>query len=296
MLRITLNQLEALFWVARLGTFRAAADHMGLSQPTITLRIRQLEKAINSRILDRSGYRPVLTADGTAVLRHAQQILSLAERIESYREKAKPSARLLRFGIADYEAMTRMGTLLRIFEDKFPDVHIDLTVDYSAKLNALLCERKLDLAVLTEPKHDPAVEVIPVGEVPLTWAASARLNLAGRTLQPKDLLLQRIVTNPPPSNLYQSILGWFDAAGPLPQRLSTCNTLQGIRQLIVEGFAVGLLPPALLQTQPGEDPIESLHVSKPLAAHRVFVAYNKDNRDATLQAVLLRVVETFTSP
>lgn len=295
MLRVSLNQLEALFWVARLGSFRAAADHLGLSQPTITLRIRHLEQAIDTTLFDRSGYRPVLTAEGTEVLRYAQQTLSFAERIEAFRDAAAAPAKLLRFGIADYEAMTKMGTLLRVFEENFPDLHIDITVDYSAKLNALLADRKLDLAVLTEPKRYPELEAIPVGEVPLLWVASSMLQLENKKLQPKDLVSQRIVTNPPPSNIYQSILDWFDAAGPAPERLSTCNTLQGIRQLIVEGFAVGLLPPLLLQTHPGEAPISVLNVSKTVKPHKVFVAYNNDNNDTTLQAVLRLVVDTLIS-
>jgi DNA-binding transcriptional LysR family regulator len=294
MLRFSLSQLEALFWVARLGSFRAAADHLGLSQPTVTLRVRKLEEAIETNLFDRSGYRPRLTDEGMAVMRYTRQALALAGKIQAFSENADLPIRLIRFGIADFTSMTEMPNLLKMFETNYPDLHIDLTVDYSEKLNTLLADRKLDIAVLTEPKHHPGMEAIPVSKIDLTWAGSSLLQLPKGKLQPKDLVDQRIVTNPPPSNLYRSIFDWFGAAGLTPERISTCNTLSGIRQLVVEGFAIGVIPRALLVTQPGEIPMRALQISRPVKAHDAYVAFNNDNSDATIQSVLREVVDILT--
>jgi DNA-binding transcriptional LysR family regulator len=292
MIRFSLSQLEALHWVARLGSFRAAAVHLGVSQPSVTLRIRKLEKAIETKLFDRSGYRPVLTAEGGAVMRYARQTLILAGKIQDFNDVTAMPVRLLRFGMVDYTAMTEMSKLLKMFEINFPRLDIDLTVDYSAKLNALLAERKLDIAVLTEPKHHPGMEAIPVSNVELTWAGSSRLNLPQRKLQPKDLVGQRIVTNPSPSNLYNSIVDWFGADGLTPERISTHNTLSGIRQLVADGFAISVMPNSLLEIQPGEVPMWALRVSRPIKSHNAYVAFNNDNSDSTIQSVLGKVVDT----
>ena len=45
-MRATLNQLEAFYWIARLGGFHAAATRLNLTQPTVSLRIRGLEEAL----------------------------------------------------------------------------------------------------------------------------------------------------------------------------------------------------------------------------------------------------------
>lgn len=290
MFHFSLSQLEALYWVARLGSFRAAADRLGLSQPSVTLRIRNLEKAINTTLFDRSGYRPTVTTEGAAVVRFAQQTLAMADKIQAFRENGALPARLLRFGMVDHTAMTKMPRLLDLFENDFPDLSIDLTVDYSARLNSLLAERRLDLAVLTEPKHHPGMETVAVGSVELTWAGSFRLDLPGRGLLPKDLVGRRIVTNPPPSNLHSSIVDWFSDADLSPDRISTCNTLHGIRQLIADGFAIGVLPTALLAGQAGETPIRALKVSRQIKAHRAYVAFNTDNSDSVLQGFLRKVI------
>lgn len=291
MLRFRLSQLEALQSVARLGSFRAAADHLGLSQPSVTLRIGNLEKAIETTLFDRSAYRPVLTMQGAAIMKYAQQTLILAEKIQDFSNSAAMSARLLRFGLVDYTAMTDMSKLLKMLKIEFPNLDIDLTVDYSAKLNALLEERKLDLAVLTEPKHHPGMEAIPVSKVELTWAGSSKLKFPKGNLQPKDLVGYPIATNPPPSNLYKSIFDWFGAADLSPERISTHNTLSGLRQLVAEGFAISVIPTSLLEKQPGEVPMHALRVSRQIKAHSAYVVFNNDNNDATIQSVRRKVVD-----
>ena len=197
MLRFSLSQLEAFYWVVQLGSFHAAADRLGLSQPSITLRVRNLEKAINTILFDRTGYRPSLTAEGGAVMRYAQQTLALAGKIQAFRDDLVMPERLMRFGMFDLTSMTALPKLIDMFEAKFPDFLIDLTVDYSANLNALLAAHKLDLAVLTDPEISPGMEAVSIGKVDLTWAASSRLDLPKGELFPKDIVGQRIVTNPP---------------------------------------------------------------------------------------------------
>ena len=50
-MRATLNQLEAFYWIARLGGFHAAATRLNLTQPTVSLRIRGLEEALGRQAL-----------------------------------------------------------------------------------------------------------------------------------------------------------------------------------------------------------------------------------------------------
>ena len=74
-MRHSFRQLEAFYWVARLGSFRAAAQRLHLTQPTITLRIKELEKKLDKLLFDRSEYRARLTRQGTFVFTHAARNL-----------------------------------------------------------------------------------------------------------------------------------------------------------------------------------------------------------------------------
>jgi DNA-binding transcriptional LysR family regulator len=64
MLRAELKQYEALYWIAKLGSFRAAAEHLHITQPAISVCISELELALDAKLFDRSSHRATLTAWG----------------------------------------------------------------------------------------------------------------------------------------------------------------------------------------------------------------------------------------
>ncbi len=284
--RFSLGQLEAFYWVARLGSFHAAASHLLLSQPSVTSRIHKLEDAIETTLFDRSNYRPHLTTEGESVLRYAQQILELAGKIQSFQGIAASPDRLFRLGIADSTAMTRMSRLLHVFENKFNNLWIDLTIDYSSRLNTLLAEGKLDLAVMTEPDYSPDIRAVPINTIELCWATSSRSPLIEGPLRPQDLINHRLVTNPSPSNLYHSTIDWFGSAGLRPEHISTCNTLQGTLQLIAYDFAIGLVPAELLNYLPAPLGLKALNALPEIKPHSLCICYNHSVIDQTLQAVI----------
>jgi len=82
-MRPRLDQLEALLWISKLGSFRSAARKLRLSQPAVSSRIRELESELGVSLLDRSRHRPRVTAEGVDVLRHAEQMIGLAENFRA---------------------------------------------------------------------------------------------------------------------------------------------------------------------------------------------------------------------
>ena len=77
-----MGHLETLVWIARLGSFRAAAARLHLTQPTISMRVRELEAQVGVALFDRRSYRARLTPRGREVVGYAEQILGLADRID----------------------------------------------------------------------------------------------------------------------------------------------------------------------------------------------------------------------
>jgi DNA-binding transcriptional LysR family regulator len=53
-MRITLRQIEAFYWTAKLGSIHAAADHLNFSQPAVSARIKELEGALNLELFTRT--------------------------------------------------------------------------------------------------------------------------------------------------------------------------------------------------------------------------------------------------
>ena len=83
-MRPSLAQLEALLWIHRLGGFRAAARRLGVTQPALSQRIAELERAVGAPVLQRSRAAPQPTATGRDLLVYAERMVALAEEMHPH--------------------------------------------------------------------------------------------------------------------------------------------------------------------------------------------------------------------
>ena len=150
-MRPRLDQLEALLWISKLGSFRSAARKLRLSQPAVSSRIRELESELGVSLLDRSRHRPRVTAEGVDVLRHAEQMIGLAENFRARFGDRDRLPKSIRMGAADSFALTYLSALLARLTELHPRTHIDLEIGFSTNLNRKLQAGELDIAFLTSP-------------------------------------------------------------------------------------------------------------------------------------------------
>src|SRR5438552_18786755 len=96
-----LGHLEAYYWVARLGSFHGAARKLGLTQPAISSRIRELEQSLGFQLFQRSTRAVSCTDQGTAIFEYVERILSLTQELEERASNRGALGRLLRLGVPD---------------------------------------------------------------------------------------------------------------------------------------------------------------------------------------------------
>src|ERR1700752_1672846 len=87
-----IRHLSTLAEVAERGSFSAAADALGISQPAVSQQMRALERDVGETLIDRSGRGVQLTDRGRVVLRYAQRMLALSD--EFHRELADSEGEL----------------------------------------------------------------------------------------------------------------------------------------------------------------------------------------------------------
>ena len=74
MKNLNLDYLDSFAVVIDCGSFSAAAERLQLTQPAVSLQVRQLERSLNATLIERVGRKARPTAAGVALLSHAQQI------------------------------------------------------------------------------------------------------------------------------------------------------------------------------------------------------------------------------
>lgn len=276
MRKSSLAQLEAFYWVARLGGFRAAAAQLHRTQPTISLRIRELETALGVPLFDRNGSRVQMTGASREIMPYVEQILSLSSEMEDRLRQSDPLHGLLRLGVNDTFALTCLPKTLTALERLYPDLRIDLHVDFSTVLSDQLAARDLDLAFLVNPQmEEEEVSVQRLGYLDSAWVASPRLRLPSGTLTPRDLSEQRILINPSPSHMYMSVAHWFGTAGLEVRRTSTCNSITILTTLTIAGCGISMLPVAILQDELAADRLRLIATDPPVPPMIMCAAYRE---------------------
>ena len=76
------RRLKTFQTVVRTGSFSRAADELAMTQPAVSVQVRQLEESLKARLLERSRTRLRLTPEGELVLQYADRILALHEEMK----------------------------------------------------------------------------------------------------------------------------------------------------------------------------------------------------------------------
>lgn len=134
MRRISIPQLEAFYWTAELGSVQKAAEKLNVAQPTLSLRLRQLDASISSPVLERAGRGVRLTREGHTFLRHTKLVLTAHRELHASSRVAEVSGPL-RFGLAGGFAAICLPRIIAALRDEFPLLRPEWTVDTSTGLS-----------------------------------------------------------------------------------------------------------------------------------------------------------------
>jgi DNA-binding transcriptional LysR family regulator len=268
-MRYTFGQVEAFYWVARLGGFRAAASHLNLSQPTVSLRIKELERILGGDLFDRSLYRPVPTTLGAAIYADVERMLAHAEQVQRRSKDGLHGRSLLRIGAADSFAAHILPDLLASLASRHAELQVDVTVDFSTRLEQLLLDRSIDIAFLSQPRVHEGITIVPLWLIDLVWVVGKELSFDSEVATPENLVELPIFTNSPPSGLFSTIQMWFGTRGLKPQRLNTCNPLTVIARLANAGTGAALIPREMIRLSGDDLTLRVLESNPPIPSHNL---------------------------
>lgn len=284
-MRFTLAQLEAFYWITKLGTVRDAALHLNLAQPTVSLRIRDLESALGAALFERAGRTIRLTHEGLVLLQDVMPLLTAARQIEERVSTHDAVQGTIRLGVPETFAVVCLPELINALSLEHPALRLELDIATSTTLTHRVEAREVDLAFVASPDDDPRLRLLALGQHEFGWVADARIEISP-PVRPMDLRNLPIISNPHPSPQYRAITDWFRSAGLEPLRLSFCNSVSVIAHLVAAGVAVSVLPLPMVEQEVGAGRIRVL-ASRPRVANLIIYAcYRAAEASANINAVI----------
>jgi DNA-binding transcriptional LysR family regulator len=289
--RITIAQLEAFYWTAELGSVRKAAEKLNVAQPTLSLRLHQLDASVSSAVLERAGRGVRLTREGHTFLRHTKLVLAAHRELQASSLVAEVSGPL-RFGLAEGFAVSCLPRIIPALREEFPLLRPEWTVSTSAGLEQSVIDGRLDIAVLVDPIGQRDIRLSALGIQNNVWAAAVQSELHGGET-PYDLSRLTVITTPPPTPMYRLTMSWFADGREQPGALCVCSSLNASLQLVGAGIGIGVFPERMVAALSASGAVMTFQSSPPLQAGRVYVA-DRTDADQSRTAAIIRSLEAVT--
>jgi len=244
--RPTVAQLEAVYWVYKLGSVKEASRHLNITQPTTSLRIQEMEGHLGQQLFDRIGRKMSLSRFGESVLPWAKAVLDGVATINGLVSDPTEISGVLRLGCAEAFAMVCLPECVQRLQLLHPALNVDIQIDTSANLEVAVRERTIDMAFLINPIGDSNLALLQLGLQEVAWYTSSRDDIR-EPVAPHDLVDRQIVITSVQSPMYRQTLEWFREAGTEPRKLTFCSSLFLIKHFVSSAGYVSLLPKKMMQ-------------------------------------------------
>ncbi|WP_416408934.1 LysR family transcriptional regulator [Agrobacterium rosae] len=242
MMNFDLKQLRSFIDVADLGSFSAAAQKAGVTQPAISLHIRLLEKQLGTRLVERVGRRAQPTPAGRDLLVHARRIAEdVAQAMEAVAPHRSGAAGRLRIGTGATALIYFLPAILGQIRHAMPHIEIKVQTGNTPDILRHLEDNMIDAAIVTLPATGRSIELrdIHCKELVAIFPPDATLpagEITAECLSAQPLLLYE------GGNTRRLVDEWLKAGGKRIQPVMELGSVEALKKLSQAGLGVAIVP------------------------------------------------------
>ena len=278
-MHLTLRQLKVFETVARHLNYTRAAEELHLTQPAVSMQVKQLEESLGVALFEQLGKRIHLTEAGTEVLGYARSITQQLDELEGILNGMKGlGGGRLRISVAT-TANYFIPSLLGSFSRRYPDVTVSLDVTNRETLLRQLAENTVDLVVMGQPPAEADVEAEAFMNNPLVVVAPPDHPLAKKRRIPLARLQEEtFLVRESGSGTRIAMERFFSERKMKLKTGMEVGSNEAIKQSVQAGLGLGLLSRATIEQELALQRLVVLDVAEfPIMRHW-FVVHRANKR------------------
>jgi LysR family hydrogen peroxide-inducible transcriptional activator len=295
---ITLRQLRYLSALAKHGHFGRAAEACAVTQPALSMQIRDLERTLGVAVVERRPGDVMLTDVGREIARRAEDVLSASRDLVDFaRHRSGLLTGRLTLGVIPSLAPYVLPRILPLLQARFPELRLELRETQTRQLVEDIKNGALDAAMLALPLGEPDIDTISLFE---------------------DLFLLAVPTGDPRSESSRVAAGDIDQSRLIlledghclrDQALAFCATagrgrtasaggtafgassLTTVMQMVAGGYGVTLIPQIAADVERRDDRVKFLRLENPQPGRTIGLAFRRTSPRKADFAALGEVVK-----
>jgi LysR family transcriptional regulator, hydrogen peroxide-inducible genes activator len=285
---ITLKQLRYFAALARCRHFGRAAAECAISQPALSMQIRELEKTLGVDLVERRKGDVSLTPAGLDIAKQGEQVLAAARDLVDFaRHHGQTLAGRLRLGVIPTLAPYVLPKILPELQRRYPESRVELRETQTRFLVEELARGALDLLLLALPVEEPEIDAIRLFDDAFALAvkaddprpATARIDARAIEAEPLILLEEGHCLRD------QALAFCGGARRDHAMRLGA-TSLATVMQMVANGYGVTLLPQVATEVEARDPRIKLLRFAPPAPGRTIGLAFRRTSpRKADFEAL-----------
>ena len=288
MINLTLKQLRYFDALARHGHFGRAADACAISQPALSMQIKEMEETLQTELFERGARRVRLTSFGEAFAIRARDILRAVNELgDLARASGDRLAGRLRIGViptvAPYLLPTLIGDLNRLHDGL--EIHVRETL--TAKLIQELVDGRLDTAIVALPVSEPSLTEVALFEE--NFMLVRPVADAGAPVPDREALREmRLLLLEEGHCFRDQALSFCNLRTARPRELLDGSSLSTLVQMVSAGIGVTLIPEMAVPVETRSASVSVARFTQPQPSRTIGMIWRKTS---PLAPQLLQIVD-----
>lgn len=294
---ITLRQLRYFAALARHRHFGRAAGECAVSQPALSMQIRDLEARLSVELVERRPGDVVLTPIGTEVARRAEELLAGArDLVDIARHHGAPLSGRLRLGVIPTLAPYVLPKVLPALQRRHPDLAVELRETQTRHLLDELARGLIDVVMLALPVEQAEFETVPLFEDPFVLAVPADdPRSTAKPITVRSIERERLILLEEGHCLRDQALAVCSGTRSGRRGDATglgATSLATVVQLVCSGYGSTLLPQVAAAVEGGNPRIKLLRFAAPEPGRTIALAFRRTSpRKPDFFALARRITE-----
>lgn len=291
MMNFTLRQLRYFDALARHGHFGRAAEACSISQPALSVQIKDLEEALGAELFERSARQLRLSAFGEEFLLRVRDILrSVDELGDLARANRNQLVGRLRIGVIPTVAPYLLPALISSLTTANADLDIHVRETVTPKLLQELAEGRLDTAIVALPVSEPQMEETPLFNE--SFVLVRPLEDQGKPVPNKDMLREMHLLLLEEGHCFrEQALSFCDMGSVRPREILDGSSLTTLVQMVGAGIGVTLIPEIAMSVETRSAAVSIARFQEPQPSRTIGMIWRKTSpiaRQLTEVADLVR--------
>ncbi|NRB34706.1 MAG: LysR family transcriptional regulator [Rhodobacteraceae bacterium] len=274
---LTLKHLRYFEALTAHGHFGRAAQACAISQPALSLQIKELEILMGGPLVERAAREIRLTALGEDVLARAQEILERVDDLGGLvRTTANPFAGRLRIGVIPTVAPYLLPAIIQALSERYPRLALEPKETVTQSLIHELMASKLDMAIVALPVSEPALQEFALFEEDFLLVRPAR-DAALPIPSPSQLQMMHLLLLEEGHCFRDQALSVCDTSGAKPKQIMEGSSLSTLVQMVGAGIGVTLIPEMALGLETRSAAVSIQRFPAPAPSRTIGIAWRRTN-------------------